>query len=135
MFKLIKILNSGANVPEPCRIPKAEDTIIKAAEAMILTAGYAQSCPDAQKPEYISLACAAVGETEVVCYPVSPDMIFETAISASATALSVGDKVTLSKDTDGASYFVSATTSGGVATITDLSEAKNAGDKVNVKFA
>ena len=134
MFKLIKILNSGVNVPEPCRIPKATGTAFKAGSAVMLADGAAISCTATQAPEFITMAAAASTEDSVLCYKVFPDMIFEAPITAAPSALSVGESVTLGIDGDGEASAVTATVTSGVAYIYSLDGASTAGDKVTVKF-
>lgn len=134
MFKLIKILNSGVNVPEPCRIAKESAAEIKMGSALILDGGYATNCPETVRPEYIALEDSGAGKTYVLAYTVSENMIFETPITDSPEALTEGVSVTLSQDDNGAAVAVSATTDSGVAKIVSLDGAAKAGDKISVKF-
>ena len=134
MFKLIKIQNSGRNVPEPEKLKKLSSITITAGEALVLDDGEITSCPSTATPTYIAFAAASEESESVVCYPVSRDMLFETTVNASPTALAVGSKVTIGKDSDGCSVCVSATTASGVATIVNLDGAAQVGDKVTVKF-
>ena len=134
MFKLIKILNSGVNVPEPVRLPKSETASIKLGSALVLTDGEVASCSPTAVPEYVAAQNARSGESSVLCYAVNENMIFETVFSTSPDGIALGQKVTLGTDADGAAVCVTSTTSSGVATVIDLMGAKAAGDKVNVKF-
>lgn len=134
MFKLIKIQNSGINVPELEKLKKLSSTTIKRGEALIVEDGFVKSAPETAKPNYIAFSEAAYNSGDVVCYPVSSDMLFETSVNADPTALLMGAKVTIGKDTDGCSVCVTATTASGVATIVDLMGASESGDKVTVKF-
>ena len=134
MFKLIKILNSGVNVPEPCRISKAPDTVLKAGTAIAVSEGLAVNCTATQAPDYITLAKAGESEESVLCYKVFPDMLFEVEASQSPASLNVGDKVTLGIDSDGAACSVTATLASGVAYVYSLDGATAAGQKITVKF-
>lgn len=87
------------------------------------------------KPTYISMveksaACTAGDLIPVI--RVSPDIIFETTISASGTSLNKGDKVTLHASSG---LQVTATTSSGVAEIVDFPSGSQAsGATVRVRF-
>lgn len=88
----------------------------KAGMALTQTGGQLALAAGAVKPAYISMceretACIAGEHIPVV--RVSEDMIFETKFSAAATAVKLGDKVTISTDGLG----VTATTTGGVAEV------------------
>lgn len=136
MFKLIKILNSGVGVPEPIRIPKASDAEISIGDALTLSGGYASHCSSAVFPIFVAAAPArAERDTDVLVYPVFDNMLFEAPVSASPESLAVGDKVTLYVGQNGAATGITASKSGGVATIVDLQGATNIGDIITVKFA
>ncbi len=134
MFKLIKILNSGSNVPEPCRIPTG-GLAFKAGAALTVADGTAAPCGATQAPKFIAMANAEATDTDVICYPVTPDMLFSVKVQENPAALKLFDKVTLYVDSDGMATGVTATTSSGVATVTDLEGAEAAGDTITVKFA
>ena len=134
MFRLIKILNSGVNVPEPCIIEKSTTLKVKMGSALVLSGGKASTCSATTAPTYIAIADAIKGETSVPCYPVNGDMLFETAIDGDPPSVNVGNKVTLSTDSDGCAVFVSDSTSSGVATVVHIGDAKKNGDKITVKF-
>ena len=134
MFKLIKILNSGVNVPEPCRLKKDSAAEIKMGAALILNSGNATNCSSTTRPEYIALEDGKIGNDYVMAYAISENMIFEAPVTESPESLTDGVSVTLAKDGNGAATGVSATTASGVAKIVSLDGAANAGDKVTVKF-
>ena len=134
MFKLIKIQNSGRNVPEPEKLKKFSPISIKAGEALILDDGEVAPCPATVMPSYIAFAHADDSCETVVCYPITNDMLFETTINDSPESLIEGYKVTIGKDSDGRSVCVTSTINSGVATIVDLNGATKAGDKVTVRF-
>lgn len=134
MFKLIKILNSGTNVPEPVKLPKPSTLSVKMGSALILADGAVANCTATAAPTYVAAQNAGTDAVSVLCYCVSENMLFETTVNAAPTALKLGDKVTLGIDADGSAVNVSATTVSGVATVVDLMGAASAGDKVTVKF-
>ena len=134
MFKLIKIQNSGVNVPEPMLLKKPSTLVVKIGEALIITDGLLAKCPATTVPTHISLSDGVYGDTKVAVFEVNSNMIFETTVNADPTLLMIGQKVTIANAPDGSATRVSATTASGVATIVDLMDAENIGDKINVKF-
>ena len=134
MFKLIKIQNSGVNVPELEKREKPYYNIVKAGEALIIEDGQLNSCPATSAPTYIAFAGAGEDTDTVVCYPVNSDMIFETTVNEDPAQIVNGSKVTIGKDDDYSSVCVTATTASGVATVVDKMDASKIGDKIAVKF-
>lgn len=132
MFKLVKILSSGSNVPEPCKIPPAPDTSFKYGAALVLRDGMVFNAMADENPTYICGETTSSGKP-VTCYPILPNMIFETTIKGDPTMLYVGDKVKLSLEV-GAAMGVNDVTSGGFITIFSLNGAKKSGDKIHVRF-
>ena len=133
MFKLIKILNSGTNVPEPRRVKNGGANIV-AGCALNYSAGTVVSCTATSVPDCIAI-CDAAAADEALVYDITPDMLFEVTVTADPASVAVGNALTLAVDEDGIAYGVTATTSGGVATVYDLAGASAAGDKITVKFA
>ena len=134
MFKLIKIQNSGVNVPEPIKLKKPASLKIKAGDALVIENGYASACPATSTPTHIAFTDGKNNDYNAVAYAINENMLFETTVGADPSALTVGQKVTIGKDSDNGSSYVTATTSSGVATIVDLMDAVKSGDKVTVKF-
>ena len=104
----------------------------KVGMALVQTGGNLAIASGAAKPAYISMceretACAA-GEV-IPVIRVQPDVIFETTFSAAATAIILGNKVTL--HTDG--LQVTATTTDGVAEVVGM-DGTAAGSPVRVRF-
>lgn len=100
--------------------------------ALIQSGGNLTTASSTTAPTYISMcekdsACAAGDIIPVI--RVNKDMMFETAFSATATALKLGDKVTI--NTDG--LTVTATKTNGVAEIVYM-EGMTAGDMCLVRF-
>ena len=135
MFKLIKIINSGVNVPEPVRVPKDTETVILQGCAISTQSGLAINCAPSTVPKYIALANAAKGDTEVLCYEITDGMRFETVINTKPYSYMLGTKALFAVDDDGNAFgFGTEASDVGVMTITDLCGATNAGDKITVKF-
>ena len=134
MFKLIKIVNSGVNVPEIIKLPKSTSLTVKMGSALTLSGGNVTMCSPTSVPTHIAAEDADASKNSVFCYAVCGNMLFETVFSASPASLALGDKVTLATDSSSCTGKVSATTASGVATIVDLMNAKASGDKVTVKF-
>lgn len=104
----------------------------KAGMALKQTGGLLVSAVGTDAPGYISMCerempCTAGENIPVV--RVSGDIIFETAFSADAGAVKLGDKVTVSADGLG----VTATTAGGVAEVVYMDGAEN-GSMCRVRF-
>lgn len=134
MFRPVKILNAPSNIPETVHLPTASATAYHAGDALVLSEGVLAHASATKKPTFIAACDKTEGKDTLPVYPVTPDMILETVISASPTALKLGDTVTLTV-TDGAAVGVSATKENGVATLTDLCGAVAVGDTVRVRFA
>ena len=134
MFKLIKILNSGVNVPEPVVIDKPDYLPVQRGAILRLSGGHVVNCDKSTKPEYIALADAPVGATKVTCYAVTSNMLFETVINAPAEEFKIGYKVVFALDSDDVAFGVDSDTTNGVARIVDLMGAKEIGDKVTITF-
>lgn len=105
----------------------------KAGMALVQTSGNLAIATGTSKPAYISMceretACTAGDVIPVM--RVQPDMIFETVWSAAATAINLGDKVTLHAS-DG--LQVTATTTGGVAEVVGM-DGTAVGNTVRVRF-
>ena len=134
MFKLVKILNSGVNVAEPCHLKADKDNDYFVGTLIKQSYGIATNVTATDKPTHLVGENVGFGtKSHVLCHPISPDMIFETTFAASPEGLKPGDKVTLAFDTTSATN-VTATTTSGVAEIYDLVGAKNVGDRVYVRF-
>lgn len=104
----------------------------KVGMALTQTTGQLALATGATAPTYISMcekeaACTAGDIIPVM--RVLPDMMFETTFRAAATAVNLGDKVTL--HTDG--LQVTATKTSGVAEVVGM-DGTAVGDKVRVRF-
>lgn len=133
MFKLIKILNSGTNTPEPMIIAKA-DAAIAQGELLVLSGGKLTKASATAKPTHISLSAAKAADAEVACAEITPDMIFECPVAAGTpNTLSVGAKVCL-EIANSTTVGVNTTTASGVATVYNAMGASAIGDNILVKF-
>ena len=104
----------------------------KVGMALVQSGGNLTVASDTNAPTYVSMieketACTAGDIIPVM--RVLPDMMFETTFSAAATAVNLGDKVTL--HTDG--MQVTATTTSGVAEVVSM-EGTAEGSRVRVRF-
>lgn len=83
------------------------------------------------KPEFIcaSKDFTAKAGDKVVCQVIEPDMEFKTTFSAAATAIKLGNKVTINTD----AAQVTATTTSGVAEVIAMNGTAS-GSEVIVKF-
>ena len=101
--------------------------------ALVLSSGLLVKATGTTKPTYVSMVEEGAKVTEGALIPVirvTPDIIFETELSASGTSLVPGNLVTLASD----GLRVTATTNSGVAEIVSLDPPQGSGDKVRVRF-
>lgn len=121
----------GGRVPGLEYLPCAAITP-KLGMAMVQTGGNLTTASGSTMPTYISMvekenACTA-GDI-IPVFRVLPDMVFETTFQAAASALKLGDLVTI--HTDG--LQVTATKTSGVAEIVEM-DGTAVGDRVRVRF-
>ena len=104
----------------------------KAGTPLTMTGGKLAIATGTTKPLYILAAerASAVSGEIVPVFRVDPDMIFETTFSVSASAVSIGQKVTIANG----GTSVTATTADGVAEVVYMSGTA-AGDMCRVRFA
>jgi len=133
MYKLIKILNAGINVPEPVRITLDSAVTVSRGMPVIISGGALTVLSDkaTSLPTHVTLA--PVDGKEVLCFAVTPDMVFETTASAAPTAMKVGNEYLLSAD----GSAVSATAVSGSlrgAVLMNKNGASAAGDSLLISF-
>lgn len=111
-FKFVKSL-SGESCPTIETRPTTASTAIPSDAAVTLTAG--KIALATANPVFISASAtaSAASPADTAVYPILPQHVFETTFSAAATAINIGDKVTLAAD----GLQVTATTTSGVATV------------------
>jgi hypothetical protein len=134
MFKLIKIINSGVNVPEPVRLSKASETVITEGTALTISGGLVINCGASVAPRYIAIAAAPEGTTDVLCYEITEGMRFAAPATVAPTAYTVGAQLNLAVNATGSAYGVGSVNTNGVATVASVDGAQNVGDTVTVKF-
>ena len=135
MFKLAKILSSGSNVPEPCRLRAISSMEYCCGGALVLNDGELFNADAGQMPMFISAENVGPDESKetLICYPITSDMIFEVPVIGNPSSLYVGAKVKLA-EVNGFTSAVSDVTSGGVATVFSTNGAKKSGDRIYVRF-
>lgn len=104
----------------------------KVGTALVLTAGKLALATAANAPTYISMTEKAAPCKDGDLIPVIrvlPDIVFGTSWSAAATAVKLGEKVTLSAD----GTQVTATTESGVAEVVNI-QGTAVGDTCLVRF-
>ena len=130
MIWLHKNDNGGALVPDSLILPRKADTAYVAGTALVLSGGVAVAATGETKPQYIAYSNNAANDgSELVAYAVSETMRFEAPLTAYASGVISGAKLTLSADGKG----VTATT-GGHCVVVDTMNAKAAGDKIIIKI-
>lgn len=132
MFKLLKITNSGTNVPEPVRLSLASSASASIGAAVHLKDGKLTALNGASEllPTHVTL-CAVSGKT-AICYEVTPNMIFETTVTADPSSMTIGSEYLLSGDSCLSNLKPSGTVRGAV--LISKGNATKAGDKVVVAF-
>lgn len=100
-------------------------------EALVMSSGKLTKCGATAKPTYIAMQpiTSAPAGSKIACVRVSPDVIYETELSAASASIAKGALYTLASNGLG----ITATTTSGVAEVVDW-DGKAAGDKVRVRF-
>lgn len=132
MFFLAKYNHAVMNVAEPEFFDMTEGEALKNGEALVLTSGKLTKCGATEKPQFIAMTALDAGakERRVPCARADENQLWRVPVSADPTALKPGDKVTVGSD----ALTVTATTTNGVITVDDLSDAKKAGDEIYVRI-
>ncbi|MBR2965077.1 MAG: hypothetical protein IKC34_00850 [Clostridia bacterium] len=134
MFKLKRIVNSGANVPEPELLSSQLSVFLKAGSTAYCKDGLISPGGESTIPTHVLLRNKDKGETEALCYKIYPNMIFEVeVVGDNVAALSKGKKIRLCNEGFGYSKC-SDEVEGGVALIVDMNGAVKSGDTVYVSF-
>ena len=134
MFKLIKIVNSGVNVPEFVTLEKPSSLAVKPGSALVIHDGLAAFCIEDEIPTHISAEVTRENSDTVLCFEINGNMHFEVPLDSAPDGLNIGDLVSVSCDSDDCSVLVSPTVDYGQATVVDLQGATDEGDKITVKF-
>ena len=135
MFKLIKILNTGVNVPEPELLPCETNVALDAGSCVVYnnSNNIIRACDHTSPPTHILVKDVKKGDAFALCYRVSSEMIFEVPLIGSPANVRIGmDAEFIIKDGHGA--YAIGDNDGGAAIIYSLEGAKKSGDKVLVTF-
>lgn len=123
--------NQGGIIPGLEYLPAGAITP-KVGLALVMTDGNLAVCGATARPQYICMMQAdkaLTAGTVIPVFRVLEDMLFATTWSAAASAVSAGDKVTLSAD----GLEVTATTTSGVAEVISM-DGTAIGNTVYVRF-
>ena len=131
MFKLIKILNSGVNVPEGASV-YAGEVKIKSGALYTLEGGLS-SCSEGDTPTHVALSHGTDRKGMAYVYEIYPNMLFEAEFIGDPATLKAGDGLGIYSDTDGCAVSVKPSASG-IATVVDTAGAKVSGDRITLKF-
>ena len=134
MFKLIKIENSGVNVPEPVTVRKEPHDTFKAGSAISIEDGVAANCGAYIRPTYIAAADGKDNSETMLCYTITENMLFEVSADMPVDNFLVGMKLSLSIDDDGEAVGVSDESEDGVAILVDFIDLNDTFSKLIVKF-
>ena len=133
MAFFIHSVDDGHVPPNEC-LPAAAITP-KAGMALVQSSGNLSAASGANKPTYICLqegSAAVTAGTPIAVMRVSPEVVYETTLSAAGTSLTLGAKVTLASG----GLQVTATTTDGVAEVVGFPDGtKASGNSVLVRFA
>jgi hypothetical protein len=134
MFKLIKILGAGRNVPEPKTYSLSENVTLPYGTVAVLSNGKLTAANAASTTSATHLVLADTNGKEALLARITPGMIFEAPLKGTPTALKADAEYALSEDGEGVSPTV---VSGSVrgARLYDACGAKASGDSVLVYFA
>ncbi len=135
MFKLVKISNTGPNVPEPeYLMPDYDGELYKAGDALVLSDGVLVKASASEKPQFIAMSDMKVpadNDVKHYLHPVvriTPDMVFECPLQKKDGGegdLIMGQVVTINDEANGITNITSISEDGvskpvGVATIVAL---------------
>lgn len=134
MYKLIKITNSGCNVPEPVRFTLTHSASCERGMPFFVDDGILLpvSSSTNRLPTHITIL-PLNGDKEVLCYEVTPHMIFSVKTSAPIEFMNVGAEYLLS---DNGHTITSTKVTGSQrgAVLISKNGAKELGDEVLVAF-
>ncbi len=135
MYKLIKITNTGCNVPEPMRMPfMATATCTRGTPFYVENGVYAAVHSTSKRlPTHVSLE-AIKSKKELLCYQITPQMVFSVKTSGSPIAMSVGVEYLLSEDGKTLTTNKAALGDYRGAVLVAKNGAKEIGDEVFVSF-
>ena len=134
MFRLVKILYSGSNQPEPLRIPGVVGESYIKGQPMKLDEGRLTRVASDEFPSYMTMESKTVEEEgdTVLCYEITPNMIFDVTCYGDVIGSFFGRKVNLYSD--GIQLSGVSSKAGSVATVYDPKGAKYMGDHILIRF-
>ena len=134
MFKLIKILGAGRNVPEPKTYTLSETASLRYGTPAVLSNGKLTAVNAASTAPATHLVLADVNGREALLARITPDMIFEAPVVGTPDGLTADAEYALSEDGEGVSVTaVSGSVRG--ARLYDACGAEASGDGILVYFA
>ena len=132
MFEFLRMNNSAVVAPAIKQLQAANNTAYEIGDALVLAAGVVSKATGTTKPTHIAAqkypSTASAGKIAV--YPINSDMEFKTTFAADGSAIVAGNAVTIHTD----AAQVTATTTGGVATVQEKLGTGASGTAVVVKF-
>ena len=132
MFKLVKIIGSGTNQPEPIRIPTGPSVSYKANCAYTIIDGFLADLTEDTPPTHIAIeTVAADSKDTILCYRILDNMIFEVPVKGSFSSLHAGQKFKIDIDSEGSGIGITSV-QGGFITIYDTNNAQKNGDTTYV---
>ena len=121
MFRVSKIMNSGTNQPELFRLPTRENESYLVGTPLIMTAGMLTSPTNSETPEYIAAESASANEkSELLCYKVNDDMIFEATLTSPLSDYTIGKNYPIQPNDYGQGIGVIAADGDGPALLVGL---------------
>jgi hypothetical protein len=130
MFVIKKIFNSATNAPDPVRIAVNSTEEYKIGTLLTLKSGKLSNTVFGEVPTHIACQSLKVGEHgSILCYEITPDMLFLAPIEGTPLGLKTGEKLALGFDGVFADKVIDDIEDG-VFTIYDIRGAKRDGDMV-----
>ena len=136
MFKLIKILNTGVNVPEPEQVGCNNALSLDAGTCVVYdeSSGKIDLGNQNTTPTHVLVKAVKKGDSTALCYRITPEMIFEVPVIGDPSSLYVGISVELAIEANHGAYAVTDVEDG-PAKLYSFSNATKHGDKVLVTFS
>ena len=133
MYKLIKINNARANVPEPVSVRLTAEASAKRAMPVIIADGTLTVASGASETLPTHVTLAPVSGKVALCYELTPEAVLEVAVDGDPKAMTVGTEYLLSSDGERVSTTKASGTKRG-ATLISKDGASVDGDTVLVRF-
>ncbi|MBQ8381345.1 MAG: hypothetical protein IJY18_05570 [Clostridia bacterium] len=133
MFKLIRIEHSSTNQPSVIKMPKISDVAIPIGMPLANRVNYVVPCGETDVATFMSYAEAKAEDPYVLCYRVTPSMLFEAPFGVAGTDIMLGDHVCFMTNDDGYAYGV-APGDGYGCMIVDITSCREKNGKVIVSF-